>query len=81
MRIRFDHHATARLNFAPGDEVSMRTMSPELQAVLDSARIDGVKVAHLVDDGDEELAVMTRQVETATIARGQRGQRPEAVPR
>lgn len=79
VKIRFDHPASARMNFQPGDEVTVSKLTPEISVLLESPRLDGAKVARLVDDGDEELAVVTRQVETATIARGQRGQRPETV--
>lgn len=69
MKIRFDHPASLRLSFAPGDEIHAAAISPEIESLLRSDRVDGQKVAHLVreerseevadlDHSDEELATV-----------------------
>lgn len=85
MKIRFDHPASVRLSFAPGDEIQVSSASPEIVSLLRSERIDGQKVAHVVrehgeqseevadvDHSDEELA-------TVGASRGKRGQRSAPV--
>lgn len=78
MRIRFDHAAAARLNFQPGDELIVRKLTPELEALLANARLDGQFVARIVrgkddksqDEDDEESETATAKAagETATTS-------------
>lgn len=83
MKIRFDHPATARLDFKPGDEIAVRAITPELEALLRATRIDGAAVAHIVeDDPDEVTAIDTDAQEAAVLRRGKaRGQRTESLSR
>lgn len=81
MKIRFIRPATARLEFHAGDELHVAALTPALEALLASARIDGEKVARLVAD-DETAAVDDAAEEMAVLRRGRaRGQRPETVSR
>lgn len=65
MRIRIDRPLAVRLNLQPGDEVTIQTMTPELQSMLDSKGFDGNKFAHVVsDDGGDETAVIPASGET-----------------
>lgn len=48
LRIRFDAVASAHLTFAPGDEILVKTASEELTRLLNSTRVDGSRVAHVV---------------------------------
>lgn len=54
-RIRFVAVASTHLTFAPGDEILVNTVSQELTRLLNSTRIDGSRVAHVVREtpGDE----------------------------
>lgn len=79
MKIRFDHPASARLSFQPGDELSVRALTPEMEALLNGARLDGVKVARLVDDDEGETATVSPRGETTTTGRGRRDQRTAHV--
>lgn len=69
MKIRFIHPASTRLTFKPGDEITVSESSPEVVALLASSRVDGQRVAQLVED-EEKL-------EYATTGRGR--QRSPAV--
>jgi hypothetical protein len=79
MRIRFDHPAAARLTFQPGDELVVRKLTPELEAILANANVAGQFVARIVrgkDDKDEDsdTATVDAAGETATTnGRGTRG--------
>lgn len=54
MIVRITEVTTIRLlTLQPGDEIHVQTMPPTLQTLVDSARIDGVKVARIVGDEDE----------------------------
>lgn len=82
-RIRFDHPATVRLSFAPGDELIIAKETPEVHALLTSSRLDGAKVARIVRDDDEEEtadASVPGDLEQATTGRGRRGSRSAPVP-
>jgi hypothetical protein len=80
MKIRFLHPSTVRMDFRPGDEVIVRRITPEVQAVLDGSRLDGEKVAVIVDGDDEEIADLPSDAERAVTGRGRgRGQRPAPV--
>lgn len=82
MKIRFDNPATVRMEFQPGDEITVAVVPPALAMALASARIDGEKVARIVDDDDEsiETAEPPLAPETAAIRRGRiRGHRTEAI--
>jgi hypothetical protein len=46
--IKFDKPAAARLTFEPGDEVRVKSLTPELQALVREPRLDGCTVAHIV---------------------------------
>lgn len=81
MKIRFDHPTALRINFRPGDELTVSVLPPELEGVLNGTRLDGEKVAHIVDDDEDETAVVTPEGETATTGRGRRReQRATTVP-
>lgn len=67
MRIRFDHVAAARLTFQPGDELIVRTLTPELEALLANARIDGQFVARIVRGKDDKTDDTSDDGETATV--------------
>lgn len=77
MKIRFLKTATARLVFAPGDEITVARLTPELERVLQNVQIDGEKVARIVDEDEtadvdqaaDEVAVMgkRRRVSRATV--------------
>lgn len=67
MRIRFDHAATARLTFQPGDEIAVAVLTPELETLLTAERVDGVKVAHLTED--DEIATVDHASEEAAVTR------------
>jgi hypothetical protein len=68
MKIRFTQSATARLDFAAGDELTVARLTPSHEVLLLSKRIDGTAVAVLVEDeevadapvGNREVAVMGR---------------------
>lgn len=70
MKIRFVHPASVRLTFAPGDEVVVAP-SAEVTALLASSRLDGERVAVVVEDESD--------VEFATVGRGRARQRSAAV--
>jgi hypothetical protein len=82
MKIRFDHPCSVRLDLLPGDEVTLRVVPPALEAMLIGTRMDGTKVARVVDaiDGGEEVADATGDTETAvTGSRRRHAQRPAPV--
>lgn len=81
MRIRFDHPASARMSFRPGDELTVSVMTPEIDTFLNQARADGLKVARVVSEDDEEVADVDRSdAEVAVMGRrGRHAQRPEAL--
>lgn len=71
MRIRFIHPATARLAFQPGDTIIVDRVTPELQALLDSKRIDNQPVCVLAHDAPtEEIADAVDGIETAVVGSG-----------
>lgn len=74
MRIRFRHPSTARLSFQPGDEIEVSSLTPELQALLSATRVDGVRVAEVVRDLDDEIPehISDEEVAIAVPARGRR---------
>lgn len=58
---------TAKLNLAPGDEIHVTKMTPELQALVDGRRIDESAVAEIVRGTQRETATTrARTNETAT---------------
>jgi hypothetical protein len=80
VKIRFNHPATVRIDFRPGDEVIVQAMTPALEALARSPRLDGALVAQVISgDDQEELAVMGATGETAITGRGRRGSRADAV--
>lgn len=82
MRIRINHHAAVRLELEPGDELLVKKLSPALENLLTSDRVDGAgPFAHIVTDGDVdegEFAVVPPAGETTTMGRGRR--EPRATP-
>lgn len=69
MKIRFRQSITARVTFRAGDELSVGTITPDLQRLLNAARLDGSAVCEVVREGgpayhdpaaDDELAVTNR---------------------
>jgi hypothetical protein len=59
------------LVFSPGDRIITSKLTPELQTLLASVRIDGSHVARLVKASeDDELAIAGEMPETATRGRG-----------
>lgn len=81
VRIRFDHPSAARLEFQPGDELVVRTLTPELESLLNNTRLDGKAVARIVrgKDDDSETATVEAAGETATTSgRGNRGSQRSA---
>lgn len=74
-KIRIAHPTTlAGLSLEPGDEIHVAKLSPELKSLVTATRLDGVTVAHLVgdDDDDEEHADAAELVgvEKAVMGRG-----------
>lgn len=53
MKIRFLHPADARLSFAPGDEIAVTALTPEIKRLLSARRIDNQKVCEVVRAEDE----------------------------
>lgn len=83
MKIRFDHPATVFLSCEPGDEIHVANPSQAVLSLLAATRADGMRVARIVDDGeDDEIADLDRSgLEVATVGgRGRRGRRPATVP-
>ncbi len=79
MRIRFDHPTAARIEFQPGDELTVATLPPAIEALLNSPRMDGSRVVRIIAD-DETADIDTEQQDTAALRHGrQRGHRTEAV--
>ena len=68
MKIRFRHPASVRLEVLPGDELVVQALTPALEALLLSERIDREHICELVREAPEfadpvaadELAVTTR---------------------
>lgn len=80
MKIVIDQPCFVRANLQPGDEISVSVLTPELETLLRGERLDGKKVAHLVDDGDEsETATIPHTGETATTNRGRTRERSAAA--
>lgn len=75
--IEFTAPSTARLQFAAGDRITVRTLTPELQTLLNGQRLDGSTVARVVRGGDE-VAVTDETRETATIRHGRATRSPTA---
>jgi hypothetical protein len=78
--IKFDKPAAARLTFEPGDEVRVKSLTPELQALVREPRLDGHTVAHIVkpaeataDKADEITEVPPVGEETAVTQGRSRG--------
>lgn len=74
MRIRFDHPGRVLLDFQPGDELIVSTLTPALDGMLRAVRLDGATVAHLIpdDSGDDVAVVAQADDETAVIGQGRR---------
>lgn len=91
MKIRFEHVASLRLTFKPGDTIEARESSDELERLLACTRVDGQKVARLVEDdeievvldaqglGEEVADALAPALEYATTRRGRGGKRSAAV--
>lgn len=82
MKIRFTNPTTVRMTFQAGDEITVRRVTPELQAVLDSTRLDGQTVAQIVAGADdEEITDVPRgDVEHAVTGKGRRGGGQRSTP-
>lgn len=81
MRIRFLEPTFLRLEAKRGDELVVAVMTPEVEALLLSARLDGRRVAEVIDEDEEFAVTPSANSETAVVGRGRRhARRPEAVP-
>jgi hypothetical protein len=69
MKIRIDLPCLLRANLQPGDELTVSAITPELRTLLDSARLDGRRFAHIVEDESDEYAVVASSGETTTTGR------------
>lgn len=67
--IEFTAPSTARIQFEKGDRLSVRTLTPELKALIESKRLDGHTVARITRRSEDEVAV-TGEPETAAIRHG-----------
>jgi hypothetical protein len=74
-KIRIQQPTTVRLDLAPGDEITVKAMTPQLEQLLASRRLDNELVAKLVD-GEERADLDRSGLETGTVAAGagRRGQ-------
>jgi hypothetical protein len=77
MRIRILRPTAVRLELAPGDELVLTQSSIPVEQMLAARRIDGERVAQLIE-GDDEVADRVSVEEQAIRVRG-RGQRPSSV--
>lgn len=72
VRIIFDAVARAAITFQPGDELVVSKMTPELESLINSGRIDGSKVARLsrTSASREQAVLSTDGQEARTTRRG-----------
>lgn len=80
MRIRIlQPTELARLELQPGDEIVLSRRQPATDALLHSRRLDGERLAEIVDgEEDGEITTVEAVGETATKPRGNRGSQRSA---
>ncbi len=81
MRIRFTQAATARLAFRAGDELVVSRLTPELQTLLSSQRLDGAHVAVCVDEDETAVAATERDEFAVPRQRRSSAKRSTSIPR
>ena len=82
MKIKFLNPANAHIQFDAGDEIHVSRLSPAIESLLASVRIDGQRVAQIIEDpeSDEEIADSVSDLELAVTGKSRtRGRRSSAL--